>query len=177
MASSSFDFDDLVPVVAEVAATTSQSSVLPRGELLDFDSFVEVSPSLLTDTGGVDGVIGKAEDIVSSNDLGSIEDGNENVVGILKMTSNELRSVCRGIVGRSNGARFCTRMRCNVSSHSGNKVALNSNEGRYFIQGPRGNQALTEPSIPIDWVMNESDRRVLETAKKSTAVWRLFFNV
>ena len=52
MASSLFDFDDLVPVVAEVAATTSQSSVLPRGELLDFDSFVEVSPSLLTDTGG-----------------------------------------------------------------------------------------------------------------------------
>lgn len=52
---------------------------------------------------------------------------------------------------------------------------MNSNEGRYFTKGPRGNQALTESSIPIDWVTNESDRRVLETAKKSTALWCLFF--
>ena len=44
MASSSFDFSDLDPVVDSVSSLTALTSTTAAGELLNFDEFVEVSP-------------------------------------------------------------------------------------------------------------------------------------
>ena len=48
MASSSFNFDDLDPVVDAVLSAQTSNASLPLGEMLTFDSFVDVSPPYST---------------------------------------------------------------------------------------------------------------------------------
>ena len=52
MASSSFDFSELDPVVDSVSSSTALPSNTAAGELLAFDEFVEVSPPAGVTGGG-----------------------------------------------------------------------------------------------------------------------------
>ena len=58
----------------------------------------------------------------------SLSDG----VGLLRLTVNYIKHVCCGVIGKSNGGRFCCRYSCNVASHKLRKVALSKDEARFL---------------------------------------------
>ena len=115
------------------------------------------------------------EDDVGMHESDETGVSNEGIVRLMKLMVNDMKKACRGIVRKSNGARFCCRYDCNVASHKTHKVQLFDDEARYFIAGPQGGQILTEPVIPVSWVTTMQDRCTLESSFKSPAVWKLLF--
>ena len=93
---------------------------------------------------------------------------------IIRITSMDINSMCRGIIGGSGGLHFCTRTRCSTTAHKQQEVVLDGKIDRYYISGLRGGQAFTEPHVPTNWIIPK-EQPVLETVEKSVAVWKLFF--
>ena len=83
--------------------------------------------------------------------------------------------MCRGMIGGTNGTRFCSRIGCSTVSHKQHKVILNGDRDRFYICGVRGDQLFTEPHIPVDWIPNPTDRELLESSEKPYEIWKLFF--
>jgi len=67
----------------------------------------------------------------------------EHGVGVIKFTCVETRQICKGVIGKSNGTRFCSRFDCNIASHKSQKVSLASDETRYYIKDTRDQQVFT----------------------------------
>lgn len=79
-------------------------------------------------------------------------------------------NICQGVIG---GSRFCARMSCTVASHAAQKVVLQRDKMRYYINGLRGEQLFTEPTLPVDYIAKLGDKQILETSKKSISIWKL----
>lgn len=174
MTSSSFVFDEDDPPLlpSSVADRDSSSYLLPTGEL-DFEAFVDVSPP-----GGQPGGAGDDEMTDTVNMLDRIDTGSNNQghkTKLIRILSTQVKHMCRGVIGGSNGLRFCTKHNCSVSSHNTSKVELASDVDRYYISGSRSSQAFTEPSVPIHWIRDESEQQILQLADKPVGVWKLFF--
>ena len=163
MTSKAFNFDDMDPVVD---TGLEEPVSRPSGEFFNYDAFAESPPGSITSfyTGG---------DLIVSEQVSKPDTSSEVGVGILHLSQLSMMQVCKGVIGTSSGARFCTKMTCRAATHK-QKVVLLDDVDRYFICGPRGDQALTEPSIPVKWV-SDTDRKMIESSKKSSSVWKLFF--
>lgn len=91
------------------------------------------------------------------------------------MPRESISSVCREVIGGSNGLRFCAKTDCRTASHQHQKVDIVKDVDRYYIGVGRGGQAYTEPCIPTSWITEESERTILEESEKPLGVWKLFF--
>jgi hypothetical protein len=140
--------------------------------MTEFNDTVLENHMLLTNDGNqaIGSVKGEQAMLPSS---GLVGDG----VGVVKVTVEDARTVCRGVIGRSSGSRFCSRSRCNITSHKTNKVNLKLDVSRYYIRDTRDQQLFTEPTLPCDWTRSKNDIIVLETAHKSPSIWKIFFQL
>jgi len=179
MASSEYDFGDLNPMTDSVPSSRSSPSTLPSGEL-NFDKFVDVS-SPGCNTGGDDVIMSEINDLVTvevddkmeMSSVGGVT--KEHGVGVIKFTCAETRQMCKGVIGKSSGTRFCSRLDCNIASHKSQKVSLAIDETRYYIKDSRDQQVFTEPSIPSNWVKSSAEISILENSLRSPSVWKIFF--
>ncbi len=79
---------------------------------------------------------------------------------LVRITSQDVNSMCKGIIGGSNGLRFCIKTNCCTTSHQ-KRVELNSDIDRYY--NGQGSQAHTEPCIPISWIPQDEENTRLES--------------
>ena len=107
--------------------------------------------------------------------MGSGSGSGSSGVKLVKLTVQDVKTICLGVIGRSNGLRFCCRHACNVASHKSQKVTLREDETRYYIAGPRDGQSFTVPSLPVSKVESKSDREMLESVQKPATVWKTLF--
>ena len=174
MTSTPFVFDadddsDSPPVDGSADRSTS-SMLLPSGEL-DFDAYVAVS-SPVGLTGGDDVEMTDAVEMLNRIDTS----GEKSLLlKLIRLPNESVSSVCRGVIGGSNGSRFCTKTDCRTASHQHQKVNVLNDVERYYIGAGRGGQAHTEPCIPTSWITDENERNKLEASEKPLGVWKLFF--
>ena len=166
-----FDEDDppLLPALPADHGTASPS--FPTGEL-DFDAFVGASPS-----GGHTGddVIMSTIAMLNKIDTSGKSDSKDIQTSILRISRNELDQMCRGVIGGSNGSRFCTRVGCAVLSHKQKADICPTTDEEYYICGLRPNQAFTIPHVPVEWIEGGNEQSMIESSSKPPAVWKLFF--
>ena len=111
--SSEYNFGDLDPMTDAVPSSRSSPSILPSGEL-NFDKFVDVS-SPVCNTRGYDLIMSQINDLINvevDDKMEMLSVGGvtkEHGVGVIKFTCVETRQICKGVIGKSNGTRFCSR--------------------------------------------------------------------
>ncbi len=145
-----FDEDDPPPPAAPSADRGSSSFLLSSGEL-DFDAYVAVSPPV-GHTGGVD--VDMKDTVDMLNRIETSESKQGLLCKLVRITGHNINSMCKGVIGGSNGLRFCIKTNCRTISHQ-KKVQLSSDTERYYIG--RGSQAHIEPYIPTSWIPQEEE--------------------
>ena len=179
MSSTHFSFDDLdgpaeVPSSQEPPLFGAPS----QGEFASDITSVVVPSSSVTG-GAVGGNFGggNLNSEVESLSIHTDTAFDKNKVGLVIIDPNSETStnLCKGAIGGANGNKFCIKIGCSVFTHKFNKTSIPTDGPRFYIRGPRANQAYCRPSLLVDWVQSEKDKLILKNELKSPAVWNLFF--
>ncbi len=106
-------------------------------------------------------------------DTSGESDSNDIQGSILQISRNELDQMCRGVIGGSNGSRFCTRVGCAVTSHK-QKADINPTTDEEYYMRSQTNQAFTTPHVSVEWI-DGNEQSTIESSSKPPVVWKLFF--